>query len=1044
MSSVNLFSLYLVFLAFSTSIANALSDEDEPKLSISLFTKLFFLTENDYKEMITCKSFGETDYFLFSCPHWALVYFLPSETFYKITFFTPHDFNTTTTRAKYYRESNSLIIAFQRGTWIAFIKLRSNNINTIKSAQFSLGLERRILDFFIWREFIFVKGAKGTYYLTELKEIFESNSSLFHGRACKMVDSVRANSFKQENLVIASDKVMFYSVQDRALIVNTLSNDALNISSTIYLIKSTELDPLCNETMDISANSDGKLISINCGKGLLSFIYNIDPFNLVEIVENTDRNDSDNNAIRTRFSGFLDADTLIKGINLSSELFYAIEISKYRSPRIAQTVRITWKRFYSIFEPSHVLSLQPETPKTIFTTEDRNDFAILQDKEKDGFRIIYATKTNMTHRLLTFGIDRFPTGLTINQKFIQLDDKYCLSINHSFCFPTNYSLLGTSANRLNSSNCTSCLVSSKSDIDRCIDNYWEIACDPSLSKVVYEVPSDIKSTAISPRKEEICMELARVAKEHRSKYFLNDEFTKSCQKNPKFFVSAAYNADCWPKITDLSYSGYIKAIKVESHGALPQHCTFGFNTDPDQNILIIFDEFEYGLDGARSPGSITFLAHSHLQDETGRIPSEHPEQTANVIMFCASANYLNVEYLYIARFKFIIIKMPASKEITQQFECLGCVSPRKKCYPMINGNCMDSQGSYFRAWTPEKGCFWMDSKSPGGLTLMPQAKASFLSCPNTVNTNFCSKNQMNEQSGEILINAEDYIFPLCRQTFIFEKASGVEIQAHIQAYEMLYVIVDKQIVFFKNNFSDLDLAVLVQSDGQNLNLEVVFFTMDVASTADSLINTTKIFLRVLDSFSSRAMKEIFDLMLFSLKLFILLVVLSNLCVYCIFRRQEARLDASQLELEDVQNPYAKIGFENKHELSIQLSREQILELEAMGINIDLSGNKVDKTEAECALCLEKIELRPHQLYLCGRHYVHIDCFKEWLDKSREQGSVDLCPMRCRTVALEAEPAVRSVDECESQDATGINSIISISLRVSEFLENSLIHITSQA
>ena len=267
-------------------------------------------------------------------------------------------------------------------------------------------------------------------------------------------------------------------------------------------------------------------------------------------------------------------------------------------------------------------------------------------------------------------------------------------------------------------------------------------------------------------------------------------------------------------------------------------------------------------------------------------------------------------------------------------------------------------------------------------------------------------NQTN-QNGEISFNADDYILPICRQAFTFENASNIEIRMQIQNYEALYVVVNQKIVSSITNLTDENFTIIVHSDDsnneKNLVVEVIFFTMDLASTTHLSPNQPKIFLKVVDPFISFSMKMIFNRLVFLLKLLIPFVVILNLCGYHICRRLSTLRGRYQLELKNVQNPYAKIEFENRHELSIQLSQKEIMELEALGITIDRTGNKVDKGDAECAVCLEKVEVRPHQLYLCGRHYVHIDCFKEWLDKSLEQGSMDLCPMRCGTIALEPGP-----------------------------------------
>ena len=1025
MSRLNPLSLSLVFLvlSLSSSAIRAVSDEDKPEATVTHLSH-GILPEHEYNELINCNSFGEDAYFLFYCANQALVYILPFDTFYKIDFVPTYDYFTTQARAKYYQENNSLILAFQRDTWIAFFKFEANNstTTTTKIVQFDLAFEREIIDFFIWREIVFLKGPQGYYFLTEIKRIFESNSSLIQGRYCGMIDSIRtANSPKQERLAIVNNKVIFFSFEDRSIVVNTLSNDASSIRGAVYLIKPAELHPECKTSMDISSNPEGNLISINCGKRLMSFIYNVDPFNLIETIENkfTHQYFTKSTVFHTRYSGFFSPTPLAKEINLSSEMFYAVET--FINTRTKELyIVITWSQFYHYLEPSHVLSYRKSSSNYPF--HGFNVFTILQNKARNGFSFFQGFMVNSTHGHFALDFHEFLQELPIEQKFVQLGNKYCLSTNHSFCFPASCSVIDNSETPAVLSDCESCSIP-QPVLDRCISNYWEIACGTTL---LYNVDTNSKYNVAPSRKDQICMELAsKVKKPHET--CLHNEFSKSCQKNPKIFLSASYEARCQPKITYLSYSNSIKAIQIESHGILPTQCRFALDTDPDQNILIIFHEFEYQLAPSGKPGFLRITTNSRSQRETKTLPHEHPELSNNFFAFYSPGNHLEVEYSHISYFKFTMIKMPASKETMQQFECLACVSPRKKCFPTVDGKCLSSQSTQFRAWTPEKGCFWKDAKNLDELKMFPQddEEEPFLSCPYVVNTNFCSITQLNTQSAEISLNAEDYKFPLCRQAFTFENMRRAEIKLQIETYEMLFIISEKRVIYSQKNLSDHDLIVELLGNGRETTFEVVFFTMDPISTTRLLNNKAKISLRSAEKFMSFANRILLDLVLLFLKLFIYLIGISALitcCIWCFERMPGIRLDVNEVEMTNTRNPYAKIGFEDKHELSLQLSNNDISELETIGIIVDRSGNKVDKAEAECAVCLEKVESRPHQLYLCGRHYVHIDCFKAWLSKSREQGSVDLCPMRCRTVALEPE----AVDEAsnEQQDSgTGIESLI---------------------
>ena len=112
-----------------------------------------------------------------------------------------------------------------------------------------------------------------------------------------------------------------------------------------------------------------------------------------------------------------------------------------------------------------------------------------------------------------------------------------------------------------------------------------------------------------------------------------------------------------------------------------------------------------------------------------------------------------------------------------------------------------------------------------------------------------------------------------------------------------------------------------------------------------------------------------------------------------------------------ENPYQLIGYEaNFHGTELALTPEMRETLENRGFFIEYEGNPVPTAGNDCVLCLEGVEERPYQIYLCGRHYVHQDCFGVWIQKSIEQNKTDLCPFRCSTILFkepEHEPGIET-------------------------------------
>ena len=456
----------LIFLGLSLYITNAASEENRPNPTITRFTDGIF-TEREYFEFISCETYGEADYFLFSCAYRALVYVLPHDAFYKIDFGSSHEYDySAQARAKYYQENNTMLVAVQRGAWIVFCKLETNTTTT-RVVQFDLANEKEIMDFLIWKEVVFVKGPQGSYFLTELKEIFASYSTttplVIKGRLCDMVDSVRSNSLTKKKLVTTRNKVIFFSHDERAIIINTLSNDALDITAGIYLMKPTDLDPICNEHIDITSYSDRNLFSITCPNGILSYIYNVDPFNLVEVMGNRETLFY----TRTAISGFWRVDTLRKEINLSSEIFFV----GFSSRKNYTKFKLVWKRFYRFLEPSHVLSQQQEISMTV-DLGYVPVIAALQDRSNHEFVISTIQSVNSTHAQFIQKRYSLPAELSGDQNFIELGDKYCLSNNHSFCLPTNCSLIDYHREP----NPYLRIYASQIYVDNCIENYWKIAC----------------------------------------------------------------------------------------------------------------------------------------------------------------------------------------------------------------------------------------------------------------------------------------------------------------------------------------------------------------------------------------------------------------------------------------------------------------------------------------------------------------------------------------------------------------------------------------
>ena len=118
------------------------------------------------------------------------------------------------------------------------------------------------------------------------------------------------------------------------------------------------------------------------------------------------------------------------------------------------------------------------------------------------------------------------------------------------------------------------------------------------------------------------------------------------------------------------------------------------------------------------------------------------------------------------------------------------------------------------------------------------------------------------------------------------------------------------------------------------------------------------------------------------------------------------------------NPYDIANKREFHEMQVTLLASERARLEEEGYRVTDVGNPVSLEHLDCVLCLEAVEMKEHQIFLCGRHYVHVDCFKEWLGKSIDLGKNDLCPMRCSDILVKTEtrstPKERTATE-ESQE-----------------------------
>ena len=272
-------------------------------------------------------------------------------------------------------------------------------------------------------------------------------------------------------------------------------------------------------------------------------------------------------------------------------------------------------------------------------------------------------------------------------------------------------------------------------------------------------------------------------------------------------------------------------------------------------------------------------------------------------------------------------------------------------------------------------------------------------CPNEEHLGFCAITMF---SGWYNVSLRsDYILPYCKIAFSLPlNTEIIEVNFdNLYSYEYLTIWYSEGTPEVLTSSHASPKRFSMPSTDYKVNVSISFYS----ENPEWSLNRSGIKFSVKYRHVELDIKDgIIQLLFMFLKLLVFFILVLNIVFFC--ARRSALLDDFDEEEEEEEstakmNPYEAINYIDRHETELNFTEIEKAVLASEGYTFESTGAPTCVAEADCVICLDRVEESNYRVYLCGRHYVHVDCFKVWIEKMVESQNTQLCPMRCQSILL---------------------------------------------
>ena len=415
---------------------------------------------------------------------------------------------------------------------------------------------------------------------------------------------------------------------------------------------------------------------------------------------------------------------------------------------------------------------------------------------------------------------------------------------------------------------------------------------------------------------------------------------------------------------------------------------------------------------------LTFSSETHLISTTNlSYVLGDVSNSRSYLIPTSKANYASFELTNSKSYSIDFLYMTSSTVLSNfldQLGCLSCLTPnfyqRQIVQPTTTNGTADasirsphlykisnSSTSYSRRMLepfPSKNsqCKSITGMSRSKFYLNNYTYSYWFACPAPVETGFCHKIH-NESAGAYSMTLNpDFLIQSCKLHFSIEHQYAIQVHFHLLPHEELWLTFSRNSIRFNHTYKSPQ-TLSSRHVEEFKSFTVSFYTSNPEFSLASGGPKFTIVYKDID--------EGLSVMFLILKLLVFILLIVNIIFYYLRRRLMLEDTDFEDEYDDgplpPPSPYQLIEYKDYHEKQLVLSKEKITSLLNAGFQIDNVGTVTETGESDCMICLDVLNEREYQIFLCGRHFVHVDCFDAWVSKMIETSNDQLCPLRCQSI-----------------------------------------------
>ena len=944
-----------------------------------------------FPELSNCRHYSDSHILIRNCPTTATFYLHPFHQLYEIQFSSSINTELASATGIYNRTTKISTIIIQRNDTIHLFLITQRKHQecslTIKNfGKTELASLHIILDHLVVRQ-------SGQKYisksLAQLNQFCSSASSSIANGSLEIefneLADVVEHMYYYTNLStvyrasFSRKDAIFFDKTNHFIIINRFGEHPSNGSLTVSEQEFISIDPSifpkpCWSQLGVTHDSESSFVVIHCRFIQTVYILSLSPLMVVDSYEGPNYGEfaffhslSNQNQLMDNFSSTL----------LCFQYDEYLGVRQYA--RLANPLRLNISEIVLYKLEGRILN--------VFVNEDNNNSNLTIS--------LLISKPGESHAIYLKG-ETVSSGFLLNEheKFIKLADQNICTQHQELCFSDQASKLiktfGSDFPQCKWDEIKECSFNKSFVKQGCFDSHLKIIC--GLNKRTNPF-------------EELC-EICKQGPE--SCYHYNQIFFALIQNSCKIFQGNIFvgstTKGCIPHTWTIGDENSMHGKRVVFQASNPQgvHCGFNFVLQKSEPTIINLNLATQGQQ-ANTPPQISFVFYKvtadGLRNHTFACNKSclifQDDFFEHIEIEVSGFDYLQFDLLQSSRRDWVAIK--------SQFSCAVCQLnslPRKK----------PNTRTLVEYPPPTDDCLLTGNKNLLGY------------CPQAIDSRFCvEENDLETNTTRIVLN-KSFILPICK---IHLQINSSRMFLGFQIGDGEYISFadsDKLVEFFpRDERYEFPLVRKRMSNPGLWDITIVYLNNKPYPQFLRDHSNSDLIMRI--EYGNKVGNRLIGIVIMVLAMLFAAGIVVNVILFYTRYTMRARGGPSPSSEDQLINPYQIVNKPNSSLFQLVLTDEDIQNLSEAGFAITDVGNPVSTEHLDCVVCLDPLTDKQHQLFLCGRHYIHSDCFQEWLGKVIELGRSDLCPMRCQDILYKRKETGSKASEAKSEESIELISKI---------------------